>query len=454
MNKKSDNNKFKIGIPEFYCIFAFILGLIVSILLPLGQTPDEFVHTKQMCKAFGLEYVYDQYSTVAYQYNLTESAFDGAKIDKELLDNVNKLHFDKSAVQYTPTVNLMMFSYLPAFTGFIIGYILNLPIATCMWLSEFCNLIFAVIIGYFALKLMPVKKHMLLAVMLLPMCIHQYGSINYDAILLPLCFLLFAYCMHLVIEAKTVSWKNVILVLLLMFIIATIKPPYALIGLITLTIPANKINNIIGKLIDTLQKYPLISIISALAVAALALVILKDQRYISLIVASILNPVHYLRLMYHTITYYFEFFYISTLGSFGYLSMPLPKAVVIIMYIYLVITGLKKRSDNKSISIKEKALYVGISFIIFNMVFIAMISHSFLLNGLEYGPLSKTMDSYIHIGRIEGVQGRYFIPILPLMLMCFDIKNGLKGKWLQILEIIYYCMIPVVMLIVIINRLW
>ena len=143
--------------------------------------------------------------------------------------------------------NFQFLSYIPAFIGFIFGYIFNLPIAQSVWLAEFFNLIFAVIIGAIALYIMPIKKEMLLAVMTLPMCLHQYGSINYDAELLPLCFLLIALSLYLIYDAEKIKIVHLLEVLILMFVIATIKIPYALIGLIILTAPSEKIDIKIGK---------------------------------------------------------------------------------------------------------------------------------------------------------------------------------------------------------------
>lgn len=430
----------KLDIAKFFLIYSLIIGVVISLILPIGQTPDELVHMKQMCDSFGMHGAYDQYVDAVYTYNLAESAIQGEKIDTIKLETTNQIHFNKEEISFSPKFNLQFLSYVPTFIGFILGYIFNAPISICMWLGEFFNLIFAAIIGSASLKYMPIKKEMLLAVMLLPMCVHQYASINYDAILLPLCFLLTAYCLYLKIEAEEVKILNIVIVLALMFVIATIKPPYALIGLIILGIPSEKINIRFGKLdcgklLGLVQKYWYISIILAIIVGALGLFVLKDQRYISLIVTSILQPVHYLRLLYHTITYYFEFFYISAIGNFGYLSMPLPKVLVWIIYILLIVYAVlpihlasekiknsDKSSDNttNAITIGDKLLYIAISFVIFNMVFIAMISHSFLLYGLQYGPLSATMASFTSIGRIEGVQGRYFIPFMPLLLLCIN----------------------------------
>lgn len=438
----------------FYAVFVMIVGIIISFMLPIGQTPDELVHFKQMCNAYGFNYVYDQYSTEIYNYNLVESAFSGEKIDRARLSDVMSARFDKSVVTVDFKPGIMMISYVPQIIGFCIGFFLNMPIWLCVWLAEFFNLLFAAFTGYLALKYMPCKKHMLMAVMLFPMCIHQYASINYDAVLLPLCFLLFSLCLYFKAEAKEVKTKHVIAVIAVALVIAAIKPPYALIGVMALTIPYEKVSGLTGKFLKAIQSFPLISAIIIITLGSAAIFVLKDQRYISLIAASLVNPVHYLRLIRNTITSYFEFFYISTIGSFGYLSMPLPKIMVIAIYIFIVMTGITRDNSELKIKKREKLLYLLCCFIILNMVFIAMISHSFLISGLEYGPLQKTLESYVKINQIEGIQGRYFIPVLPLILICFNGIKVIPEKVVRILEIIYYIAVPLSMVIIIGGRLW
>lgn len=50
-------------------------------------------------------------------------------------------------------------------------------------------------------------------------------------------------------------------------------------------------------------------------------------------------------------------------------------------------------------------------------IFLAMIFWSFSLAGIDYGvTLASFRRAYVQIQEISGVQGRYFIPLIPLLM--------------------------------------
>lgn len=101
-------------------------------------------------------------------------------------------------------ISLKCVKHLPATIGIMLGIILRLPTYWVMQLGEIFALIFYIGVCSKALLLMPVKKEIFEIIMLFPMSIQQAASINYDAVLLPLCFLLIAYILHIKFDVNAV----------------------------------------------------------------------------------------------------------------------------------------------------------------------------------------------------------------------------------------------------------
>ncbi len=103
-------------------------------------------------------------------------------------------------------IHISVIKHLPATLGIILGILLGMPAYWVMQFGEIFLLIFYVYICYLSLKLMPIKKEVMALLMLFPMAIQQASSINYDAVLLPMCYLFIAYIFYLKFEKKKLQF--------------------------------------------------------------------------------------------------------------------------------------------------------------------------------------------------------------------------------------------------------
>jgi len=116
------------------------------------------------------------------------------------------------------------------------------------------------------------------------------------------------------------------------------------------------------------------------------------------------NPIETIRIFLRTIYYEYEHYYYSAFGVYlsGF-TLRVPHILINTMVIILIASVFYGKKDEWQPTILQRSIYLTISAIVFGLCMVSM----FL------GWTSDTRDIII------GVQGRYFIPILPLLLIIF-----------------------------------
>jgi uncharacterized membrane protein len=108
--------------------------------------------------------------------------------------------------------------------------------------------------------------------------------------------------------------------------------------------------------------------------------------------------------MFNTLREKSIFYLKSMLGArLGWLNINVPNFLIFMFIILLMLSILKVKNEKLYFNKKDRCLIVIIICLVFSLVCAAML--------LSWTPLSYNT--------IEGVQGRYFLPILPLALLLF-----------------------------------
>ena len=146
--------------------------------------------------------------------------------------------------------------------------------------------------------------------MLLPMCIQQAALINYDAVLLPLCFLLIAYIFHIKFRVnEVVDLKNIIYIAGILLIIAIVKLPYIVLGGIFFIIPLDKVRIRLGtQYVFTIRaciRNRIIILTSIVAIVCTSLFVLKANEYVRLFLATVIEASRTKNLMKTTLETFF-----------------------------------------------------------------------------------------------------------------------------------------------------
>lgn len=411
----------KKNLQTLFVTIAFLLGVIYMFIIPPFVVPDEASH-------FVTAYL--QSSRVLNEPTvnskgeilLPSEKLWGYTTDQRIASRDTYLQFMEGALGYDEDSEEMVASrvplkenhpgYVPQVIGITIARLLQMNSEQILLMGRLFALIWYCFIMYWAIKLMPVKKIMLFIVGILPMTMQQIVSYNYDSVLFGVCFLVIAYILHLIYSNRKIRGYDYFIILVSGLIVATIKLVYLPILGLALFIPKQKFGG--GK-----QKfYSGVGIVlsSAIVIVLGQLSFLKNIMGIQEgAVANsgtqmslgycMENPLNVMAIFYRTIERQSSRLLEGMIGSpLGWLELQLPNIIIIAFIIILLVSILQY--ENKTIELPK--FFKGITAIFVGLICLGIMAGLFL----SWTPLGSS--------EIDGLQGRYFIPILPVVLLLFQ----------------------------------
>lgn len=412
-----------------FVVVALVESLCFSRMLPLGQVPDEFTHYQLMEEEFGTTgYVDEMFAFVYYPSHCCDlPTHPEIKVDREALASVSEVRFTSAPGLGAFHPNLHVVRHLPAGLGFYIGAMLNLPILTCTYLAELGSLLFFVIMGYLTIRTTPIKKEIFAFCMLIPLTLQQCASINYDAIVIPCSFLLFAYILRLYYSEKKVGWGAIAVVLLLTAVIGLTKPPYVLIALAMLIIPFSRYQLKIGKKWDLAafaRKYWYATLALVIVVAALALYKMRNMYEIRTLISDILALPAFYRMLQDTYEALGFYHIHQMVGNFGWLDSQVSTGFIIAFFIMMTyLNATRTERVSRELNFPRRAWLLFLSITIFFLIEVTLQAWCYKMGEWDILVPMEELKSYIpNLGIIQGVQGRYWIPFLPMILVALSGK--------------------------------
>lgn len=356
----------------------------------------------------------------------------------------SKDHSQGVTVREEIPVNTSPVVYLPQAIGITFARLLHLGYIPLIILGRFFNLLAFISLAALSVSVMPFKKELLMAVSGLPMTLHLAASFSYDAAFIGLSMLLLAWCFHLAYEKKQVTVKDVVFLTLLLVLLEPGKIVYLPVAGICLLIPASKFQS---------KKHYWLSVISAVAVMVLAVffvnrVILsawavKTEGYVGWSQATgytlqdvLHQPYHVFMVYYETVITQFDYYMVTMLGGFlGNLDpdLTVPPVCLALLWLILIVSSIRRENEKVFMTGRQKLWILFLVFLSIGLVLASML--------LGWTPKEMTY--------ITGVQGRYFIPLLPLVLLTiFDRRlvlhmDGRKTSWYLICFVNIYALIRI-----------
>ena len=243
---------------------------------------------------------------------------------------------------------------------------------------------------------------------MIPIAIEGFSSLSPDAITISMSFLFIAYVFHLAFGEKTqVGWKEKGILLVMSIVIALSKIVYLpLVGLI-LIIPKEKFKQ--GsqkwKVIDFAIIAVLATIVNLiwLAIAGKYLAVFQEGASSVKIMQAIQNPIQFGQMILFSIIYGQSTNTLSLFGTeLGYFEFVKTYAIVpyvlIGLYLFIAVTDSKLKDKLKRYQVVWILLVILATIL---LLFMSLYVH-WTASGSAY---------------IQGIQGRYFLPILPLVML-------------------------------------
>lgn len=114
--------------------------------------------------------------------------------------------------EYRETSASSFWEYFPGAIGMTIGRLLDGSAALNILLSKVCFFIFYILVIFYAIKIVPAFKMIFAFAGLLPMAMYQATGITYDSVVIAICFLVTALLVKLRMESLKIS-ENILLFL-------------------------------------------------------------------------------------------------------------------------------------------------------------------------------------------------------------------------------------------------
>lgn len=448
----------------FFIVTAAIWGIIMSILIPVTQIPDEENHFKQMMVAYGTPVYFDETYGYIEEVGFDEFDFgDYMKVDGPSYERGKNLKYEHKLSLGDFHIKLQAVKYLPAAVGFYLAAAIRLPIYICLRFAELFSLLFYIIVGFFALKAAPYKKEIFLFALLMPMAIQEAGSFSPDAIVIPGCIFLTAMILNFKERETKVKWKDVLAFLLITFMVTIAKEVYFFMILGLLIVPLDQFELKIGKKIELgslFKKYRIIWIILILACGGVGVFVMRNSLYLRILQACMLQPGRFL-LLFRVSVSAFSFYYEHTMiGAFGWLDTFVSTNYLnlyLIMLFYLILVH--KKSETESLG-RLKAIHriilLTVAFGVIVLVFMSMVCATYEIYQFDLGAgVDEFRQNLYKIESIQGVQGRYFIPVIPMAAIAlsgeYEIRREKVSKAVQYL---YYVVSVIYTLRLINARFW
>ena len=344
----------------------------------------------------------------------------GQVLEEKTLKLVHEWDYDDKVGTTTSILQRMETNplvYLPAALGISAARTVNAKPLTLLTMGKLFNLIAFMIMVFWAVKRTPIAKNIMMAVTLLPMTVTLASSMSYDAMLIGLSFMFIAEVLYLAYAKDKIGWKDIILPAVILAVMSPCKMVYGIEVLLLLLIPKEKYESktinfamwaicivaVIGSVLAVN-----LSIISSYASASgNELEWAGEEGYT--IAYCLRHPVEVIRMVYDSVIWQGGYWHQTMIGSYLGNCDPeadVPYFVVMILAAILLMMPLAKPNDENVISVRDKIVIAGTGVLLAGMLMGSML--------IGWTPFSSSV--------ILGVQGRYFIPILPAILILFRNK--------------------------------
>lgn len=410
---KAKTKSWKLEKTFLFC--GLILGVFYVLLIPAGKTPDEASH---FWRAYAI--------SEGQIFPSTDSEGNlGFRMPKDFDQAISSSYkrysslkndlFTQPNTEYvtsaTPADGYMPLNYMPQVLSIWIGKILHAPIVLMLYLGRLLNMIFCILILYFCIKYIPIMKKIVFLIALFPMSMQLFASVSADGSIICSGIALISFVLYARKTMKhIINNKDILLLLMLCLMLTVSKPIYAFLCLILFWIPKEKFKSNKNKLL----------IIGLIGIITLFCVLLRaflssanGARFDASTQIGYMttNPFDFLVMLFDNSILNSGKYIDSTIGkNLEWFSVELYTPIIMTFILFFSFLC----------SEHETNITRGLRIYSFCTFFIIIIS-TFIIMFIMWTQPGETM--------IDGVQGRYFLPILLLIpLFCLPSEKPKKRQ--------------------------
>ncbi|MCU1349089.1 MAG: Protein of unknown function rane [Acidobacteria bacterium] len=392
--------------PTRWLLAALLFGLGYAVMSPPGRVPDEaghFWHSNAVARGHFAPAHSKQPDFVQLPVGMKTFFWvlgrEGEKVSLAQYRLARTVPHEPYSLVPTPTypTHYTPVAYIPPALAALIARMLGLYPFTEFYLGRVVNLVAALALVYAAMRVAPRHANVFLAVALLPMTLFELASWSPDAWTFGLGVLFTAF----MLEPPEPAPRSIAAVAVTALLLSLSKPAYFLIALLALFRPTKR-RIAIAAIAATAVGIPI-----AMAYAKYAWYNawtgypIDPGEQLRCILAA---PLRFVRLLTHDLTSNGTRYIAEMIGRLGWINVFLPSAVTALEVVLLAAVGLTAAP-----ALDWKRRVTAFAIVIGTVVGIVTSQY-----------LTWTV---ICSDRIDGVQGRYFLPLLPLALMILSLPS-------------------------------
>ena len=450
-----------VALPQKKVLAVFLTLLTVCsmyrFVLPVYSAPDEETHFNTAYnlsnKWLGVDN--DLYRVVAKRQCDTKSVFTDYNTSvftyRYMMDHFTDSAEDADAIVYEECDYLFGYKlpYMLSAAGITLGRIMNMGGVATAFMARFANVIFFCVMMTAAWCMAPFAKMGFVALAMLPITIHAGTSVSYDSFIIAFGFAVTAMCLHCMFSKEKLSNKKLIALAVLCVLSAPLKSAYLLIPAFILGIPTDKFANkktawiykiaVLALSFGHFGFYNMRMVLTTLGIAAPVVEVAAPvveavtdaagaavENAIPVVAVPeviptftlgymLAHPGVLLKMVINTFFTYFTYYFETMMGGrLGYLHLAEIEInpMIITGFAIAVLFGfIVKKEDLPVLNIWQRLLAAGI--------FVCT------LGILVVGCITWTPMDYNYIW---GFQGRYLLPVLPLLLLAGQTKHISASK--------------------------
>lgn len=413
---------------------AAVFGICIMLMVPVGAAPDEVYHTTVAYSVAGRIMGYQADEGKEYVREIeTKTELQEKAIRREYYDTYfprlkeNGVSSKMVKQRYSHNSEVPHMIYLPAALGIVIGRLLGLGLVGTLLLGRFINLLVYLLAGYFAIRLTPVGKNLLVLVMCLPMTLQEASAISSDSPIFSMAFLFIGLSLSYMMGEKDIlaSKAKLLLYFLLALILSSCKYgaclPIVLFGLLIVMRRREKKTRYIA--LGVVIAASLLGFLPSI-IRVFSSDVLTNQGVVNYSAGYVLtHPYEMMLLLGNSFNWHMDRFYYSIIGTaLGWFELYIPYHIGIMMILLLFLSMIRGK---KTLSMDETAEADGRFSLIERlfMIFVMLLGLAMAIGGMLVG--HTPMGS----AAVEGVQGRYVTPyIFPFLMALLPERLGYQDE--------------------------
>lgn len=440
------------AVPQYvFLTLALSLGAIFIAVTPPFQAPDEPEHFYRAYKISEGYFIGQQQDNRAGGY-LPQSLVDISKFFLLLRWNaetktsrdeiISKLQVplhaeQKKFIDFPNTSVYPPLAYFPQALTIAIVRWMQVPPLFIFYLVRLSSLLCWTLLVFQSIKMIPGFKWYVTVMALLPMSLFINASVSADVFTNGISFLLIAFIFRCAFTNKMLTAKDWLVVILLVVLLASSKIIYASLSLLVLIIPASRFRK-------RYYKYFFVATVCAIALVTMVFwSVMVSKLYIPYnnynpayrdgiiglfpeinmheqLKYITTNPFYLFDAVTYSIGTTFKMYLHSYVGFFGWLEIPLPVWTVVLAYFEILAVLFFDHSFPWKLMMRDRIVLLSVSMIMTALIFVSQ-----LLNW-----------TYLGERWIAGIQGRYFVPVFPLLLLAIHPNIFRPARFIPLIVIL------------------